>query len=86
MWDTDKEGIEKQTQLGGDDRTNECCMQRSESKNKTYNIHWEFEMKTNHQIPDKRPDLVLISKTKIICQLADFYLITGHKLKVLGPC
>ena len=46
------------------DPTTKWYMHKSESvlKNETHNILWDFEIKTDHLIPARRPDLVLINK------------------------
>ena len=31
-------------------------------ENKTRKIHWDIEIQTDHQIPARRPDLVIINK------------------------
>ena len=33
-------------------------------ENETHNILWDFEVQTDHLIPARRPDLVLIDKKK----------------------
>ena len=38
--------------------------QESLQANETYEILWDFDIQTYHLIQPRRPDLVLISKTK----------------------
>ena len=39
---------------------------------------WDLEIQTDHPIPDKRPDLVLINKKKRTCHLKDFAVPPDH--------
>ena len=61
-------------------------MHKSESvlSNETHKIIWDFEIKTDHPIPARRPDLVLINKKKKkekrTCQLVDFP--ANHRVKM----
>ena len=51
-------------------------------ENETHNILWDFEIKTDHLIPARRPYLVLINKKKRICQLVDFAIPANHRVKM----
>ena len=33
-------------------------------KNGTHKIHWNFEIQTDHLIPTRKPDLVILDKRK----------------------
>ena len=51
------------------DHTTKSYVNKSESvlENETHKILWDFEIQTNHQIPARRLDLVLITKEKRTC-------------------
>ena len=51
-------------------------------ENETHKILWDFEIKTDHSIPAKRPDLVLINKKKRSCPLVDFAVPADHRVKL----
>ena len=40
--------------------------------NKTQKILPDFQIQTDHLIPDRRPDLVLVKKKKKTCRIVDF--------------
>ena len=44
----------------------------SVTENETHKILRDFEIQTDHQIPARRPNLMLINKKQIICQLVGF--------------
>ena len=48
------------------DHTAKCYIDKIESvqENQTHRILWDFEIETHHQIPARRPDLVIIDKKK----------------------
>ena len=47
-----------------------------------HKILWDFEIKTDHLIPARRPDLVLINKKERTCQLVDFAVPANHWVKL----
>ena len=47
-------------------------------ENEMYKILWSFEIQTDHQIPAKRPPLVIVNKTKSICRIVDFTIPANH--------
>ena len=51
-------------------------------ENETHKILWDFEIKTDHLIPARRPDLVLIDKKERTCQLVDFAVPADHRVKL----
>ena len=54
-------------------------MHKSESiqENVTHKIPWEFEIQTNHLIPAKKLDFILINKKKnVISYILPFWLST----------
>ena len=53
----------------------------SVQENETYKILKDFKVQTGHQIPVRRPVLVLSSKKKITSLLVDFSVPTDHWVK-----
>ena len=51
-------------------------------ENETHKILWDFEITTDHPIPARTPDLVLINKKKKTCQLVDFAVPADHRVKM----
>ena len=66
------------------DHTKKWYMHKPESvlENETHKILWDFEIKTDHLIPARRPDLVLINKKERTCQLVDFAVPADHRVKL----
>ena len=50
-------------------------------ENETHKILRDFEIKTDHLIPARRPELVLIGKKKT-CLLVDFAVPADHRVKI----
>ena len=52
--------------------------------NEINKILWNFKIQTDHLIPARRLDQVLIDKKKenIICRLLDFAIPADHKVKI----
>ena len=48
-------------------------------ENKTHNILWDFEIKMDHPVSDRRPDQVLTYKKK---ELVDFAVPADHRVKI----
>ena len=61
----------------------EIKMHKSESirENEAHKIIWNFQMKTDHLIPARRPDLVLITN-KITFHRDDFAVPSDHRVKI----
>ena len=53
-------------------------------ENETHKIVWDFEIQTDHQIRDRKPDQVLINKKKPTCRLVGFTVPEDHKVKIKG--
>ena len=53
----------------------------SDSENETQKIHWNFETKTDHQIPAKRPELELINKKSCRSWILSFPADRGVKIE-----
>ena len=47
--------------------------------NKTHKILWDFEIKMDHQIPPRRPELVVMNKKKQISWTLPFQQIAEMK-------
>ena len=47
----------------------------------TYKILWDFNIKTDHLISARRPDLIIIGK-KISCKIADSLVPAENKVKL----
>ena len=59
------------------------CKPESVLENKTNRILWDLEIKTDHPIPPKRLDPVLINKKKKTnCCLVNFVIPVNHKLEI----
>ena len=41
-------------------------------ENATHKLLWDFNLQTDHLIPARRPDLIIINKKKITCKIVDF--------------
>ena len=56
------------------DHTNKWYMHNPASvlENNTRKLLWDFNIQTDHQIPARRPDLIIINKKKRICKIVDF--------------
>ena len=59
-------------------------MQKPESvlENETHKILWDFEVQTDHLIPARRPNLVLIDKKRKACHLVDSAVPADHRVKM----
>ena len=51
-------------------------------ENETHKILLDFEIQTDHLIPARRPDLVLINKKKRTCHIVDFAILTDPRVKL----
>ena len=51
-------------------------------ENDTHKLLWDFDIQTDHQISARRPDLIIINKTNIICKIVDFAVPTDHRIKL----
>ena len=41
-------------------------------ENDSHKLLWDFVIQTDHLIPTRRPDLIIINKRKKICKIVDF--------------
>ena len=56
------------------DHTNKWYMHKPAPvlENDTHKLLWDFNIQTDHLIPARRPDLIIINKKKRICKIVDF--------------
>ena len=58
-------------------------------ENDSHKLLWDFNIQTDHLIPARRPDLIIINQKKRICKIGDFaekkdkYLDLARELKKL---
>ena len=54
-------------------------------KNATHKLLWDFNIQTNHLIPARRPDLIIINKKKKkrTYKIVDFAVPADHRIKLL---
>ena len=50
--------------------------------NDTHKLLWDFEIKSNHLISARRPDLIIINKKEIIWRIVDSAVPTDHRVKL----
>ena len=53
-------------------------------ENDTHKLLWDFNIQTDHLIPARRPDLIIINKKKKkkICKIVDFAVPADHRIKL----
>ena len=51
-------------------------------ENDTRKLLWDFNIKTDHLIPTRRPDLIIINKKKRICKIIDFAVPADHRINL----
>ena len=51
-------------------------------ENDTHNFLWDFNIQTDHLIPARRPDLMIIYKKKWTCKTVDFAVPANHRVKL----
>ena len=49
-------------------------------ENATHKLLWDFNIQTDHLIPARRPDLIIINKNKKICKIVDFVVPADHRI------
>ena len=51
-------------------------------ENDTHKLLWDFNIQTDHLIPARRPDLIIINKKKKkkICKIVDFAVPADHRI------
>ena len=52
-------------------------------ENATHKLLWDFDIQTDHLIPARRPDLIIINnKKKRTCKIVDFAVLADHRIKL----
>ena len=51
-------------------------------ENDTHKLLWDFDIQTDHLIPVRRPDLIIINKRKRICKIVDFDVPADHRINL----
>ena len=51
-------------------------------ENATHKLLWDFNIQTDHLIPARRPDLIIINKKKRTCKIVDFAVPADHRIKL----
>ena len=51
-------------------------------ENDTHKLLWDFNIQTDHLIPARRPDLIIIKKKKRTCKIVDFADPADHRIKL----
>ena len=51
-------------------------------ENDTHKLLWDFNIQTDHLIPARRPDLIIINKKKRTCKIVDFAVPADHRVKL----
>ena len=50
-------------------------------ENDSHKLLWDFNIQTDHLIPARRPDLIIINKKKRTCKIVDFAVPADHRIK-----
>ena len=51
-------------------------------ENDSHKLLWDFNIQTDHLIPARRPDLIIINKKKRICKIIDFAVPADHRINL----
>ena len=51
-------------------------------ENDTNKLQWDFNIQTDHLIPARKPDLIIINKKKKICKIVDFAVPANHRINL----
>ena len=53
-------------------------------ENDPHKLLWDFNIQTDHLIPARRPDLIIINnkKKKRICKIVDFAVLAHHRINL----
>ena len=54
-------------------------------ENDTHKLLWDFNIQTDHLIPARRPDLIIINRKKRTCKIVDFAVLADHRIKLKEP-
>ena len=50
-------------------------------ENDSHKLLWDFNIQTDHLIPARRQDLIIINKKKRTCKIVDFAVPADHRIK-----
>ena len=50
--------------------------------NASHKLLWDFNIQTDHLIPARRPDLIIINKKKRTCKIVDFAVPADYRIKL----
>ena len=53
-------------------------------ENDLHKLQWDFNIQTDHLIPARRPDLIIINKRKRIFKIVDFAVPADHRINLKG--
>ena len=51
-------------------------------ENYSHELLWDFNIQTDHLIPARRPDLIIINKRERICKIVDFAVPADHRINL----
>ena len=51
-------------------------------ENDSHKFLWDFNIQTDHLIPARRPDLIIINKRKGISKIVDFAVPVDHRINL----
>ena len=51
-------------------------------ENDTHKLLWDFNIQTDHQIPARRPDIIIIYKKKRTCKIVGFAVPADHRISL----
>ena len=51
-------------------------------ENDTNKLIWDFNIQTDHLIPARRPDLIIINNKKKNCRIVDFAVLADHTINL----
>ena len=51
-------------------------------ENDSHKLLWDFNIQTDHLIPARRPDLIIINQKKRTCKIVDFAVPADHRIKL----
>ena len=49
-------------------------------ENDSHKLLWDFNIQTDHLIPARRSELILINKNKRICKIVDFAVLADQRI------
>ena len=51
-------------------------------ENDSHKLLWDFNIQTDHLIPARRPDLIIINKKKRTCKIVRFAVPADYRIKL----